>query len=98
MFFHNFGNLFENIAIMDDQQKDNYNSKYLCRLLAEYRKSVLIILIAAALLAVLFSSPLFITPLYKSTAILYPTSSNSISKVLITHSLLVSLSRGNLAI
>ncbi|MBR4147416.1 MAG: hypothetical protein IKU00_05950 [Bacteroidales bacterium] len=50
----------------------------------EYRKSVLIILIAAALLAVLFSSPLFITPLYKSTAILYPTSSNSISKVLIS--------------
>ena len=84
MFFHNFGNLFENIAIMDDQQKDNYNSKYLCRLLAEYRKSVLIILIAAALLAVFFSSPLFITPLYKSTAILYPTSSNSISKVLIS--------------
>ena len=69
---------------MDNPQKDTYNSKYLFRLLAEYRKSVLIILIAAALLAVLFSSPLFITPLYKSTAILYPTSSNSISKVLIS--------------
>lgn len=84
LFFSNFGNLFENFAIMDNQQKDTYNSKYLFRLLAEYRKSVLIILIAAALLAVLFSSPLFITPLYKSTAILYPTSSNSISKVLIS--------------
>lgn len=70
---------------MDDNQKDtSFSSKYLCRLLVEYRKSVLIILIAAALLAVLFSSPLFITPLYKSTAILYPTSSNSISKVLIS--------------
>lgn len=70
---------------MDDKQKDTaFNSKYLCRLLAEYKKSVLIILIAAALLAVLFSSPLFISPLYKSTAILYPTSSNSISKVLIS--------------
>ena len=69
---------------MDDQQKDSYNSKYLFRLLAEYRKSVLIILIIAAVLAVFFSSPLFITPLYKSTAILYPTSSNSISKVLIS--------------
>ena len=44
----------------------------------------MIILIAAALMAVLFSSPLFITPLYKSTVILYPTSSNSISKVLIS--------------
>ena len=69
---------------MDDKQKDAYTSKSLVRLLAEYRKSVLIILIAAALLAILFSSPLFITPLYKSTAILYPTSSNSISKVLIS--------------
>ena len=72
------------MTIMDDQQKDSYNSKYLFRLLAEYRKSVLIILIIAAVLAVFFSSPLFITPLYKSTAILYPTSSNSISKVLIS--------------
>ena len=69
---------------MDNPQKDTFNTKYLFRLLAEYRKSVLIILVAAALLAVLFSSPLFITPLYKSTAILYPTSSNSISKVLIS--------------
>lgn len=69
---------------MDNNEKDTFNSKYLCKLLVEYRKSVLIILIAAALLAVLFSSPFFITPLYKSTVILYPTSSNSISKVLIS--------------
>lgn len=70
---------------MDDNNKDTaFSSKHLCKLLAEYRKSILIILLAAALLAVLFSSPLFITPLYKSTAILYPTSSNSISKVLIS--------------
>lgn len=69
---------------MDEKQKDTFSSKYLCRLLYENRKNVLIILIAAALLAVLFSSPLFIKPLYKSTAILYPTSSNSISKALIS--------------
>ena len=69
---------------MEERQKDTYDSKYLIRLLAEYKKSVLIILVAAALLAVFFSSPLFITPLYKSTAILYPTSSNSISKALIS--------------
>lgn len=69
---------------MDDKQKDAFNSKKLVSVLIEYRKSVFIILIVAALLAVLFSSPLFITPLYKSTAILYPTSSNSISKVLIS--------------
>ena len=69
---------------MDEKQRDAFSSKSLVRLLVEYWKSVLIILIAAALLAVLFSSSLFITPLYKSTAILYPTSSNSISKVLIS--------------
>ena len=50
----------------------------------EYKKPVLIILAAAAVLAALFSAPFFITPLYKSTAIIYPTSSNSISKVLIS--------------
>ncbi|MBR6272534.1 MAG: hypothetical protein IKR29_03080 [Bacteroidales bacterium] len=69
---------------MDEKQKDAFNSKSFFWMLAGYRKSVLIILVAAALLAVLFSSPLFITPLYKSTVILYPTSSNSISKVLIS--------------
>lgn len=69
---------------MDDKQKDAFSSKYLCKLLVEYRKPVLIILICAALLAVLFSSPLFITPLFKSTVILYPTSTNSMSKVLIS--------------
>ena len=75
---------FELRFIMDEKQRDTFSSKYLVKLLIEYRKAVLIILIAAALMAVLFSSPLFITPLYKSTVILYPTSSNSISKVLIS--------------
>ena len=50
----------------------------------EYRKPVFIILAIAALFAIVFSTPFFITPLYKSTAIIYPTSSNSISKVLIS--------------
>ena len=52
--------------------------------MVEYRKPILIILAVAALCAVLFSAPFFITPLYKSTTIIYPTSSNSISKVLIS--------------
>lgn len=69
---------------MDDKQKDTFSSKYLVKLLVENKISVLIILAVAALAAVFFSSPLFITPLYKSTVILYPTSSNSISKVLIS--------------
>ncbi len=71
-------------AKMEGKDRNIYNSKYLCKLLLGYWKTVLIILVSAALLSVLFSSPLFLTPLYKSTVILYPTSSNSISKVLIS--------------
>ena len=52
--------------------------------MVEYRKPILIILAVAALCAVIFSSPFFITPLYKSTVVIYPTSSNSTSKVLIS--------------
>lgn len=70
--------------IMDEKEHNSYSNKYLCRLLATYRKPLLIILAVAAVLAVVFSSPLFITPLFKSTTIIYPTSSNSISKVLIS--------------
>ena len=69
---------------MDEKQYNSYSSKYLCKLLMEYRKPILIILAAAALCAIVFSSPYFITPLYKSTTVVYPTSSNSISKVLIS--------------
>ncbi|MBQ6771909.1 MAG: hypothetical protein IJP44_13165 [Bacteroidales bacterium] len=69
---------------MEEQKRNTYSSKYLCKLLVEYRRPLLIILAAAAVLAVVFSSPFFITPLYKSTTIIYPTSSNSISKVLIS--------------
>ena len=69
---------------MEEQQHNSYNSKYLCKLLVEYKKPILIILAVAALCAVIFSAPFFITPLYKSTTIIYPTSSNSISKVLIS--------------
>ena len=69
---------------MEEQQHNSYSSKYLCKLLVEYRKPILIILAVAALCAIIFSAPFFITPLYKSTTVIYPTSSNSISKVLIS--------------
>ena len=69
---------------MDGEKSNIYSSKQLCKLLIDYRKPVIIILIVAAILAVVFSSPFFITPLFKSSAVLYPTSSNSISKVLIS--------------
>lgn len=71
-------------AEMENKDYNIYSSKYLCKLLLDYRIPVLFILALAALLSILFSSPFFITPLYKSTVVLYPTSSNSISKVLIS--------------
>jgi len=69
---------------MDEKQVNSYSSKYLCKLLVDYRRPILIILGVAALCAVIFSAPYFITPLYKSTTVVYPTSSNSTSKVLIS--------------
>jgi capsular polysaccharide biosynthesis protein len=51
--------------------------------LYKWRKTLLIIGIAAAILSAFFSSPLFISPLYKSSVIMYPASSNSISKSLL---------------
>ena len=67
---------------MDEKQRNAYSSKYLCKLLVAYKKPIVIILVVAALCAILFSAPYFITPLYKSTVVIYPTSSGSISKVL----------------
>ena len=52
--------------------------------MVDYRRPILIILAVAAFCAIIFSAPFFITPLYKSTTVVYPTSSNSTSKVLIS--------------
>ena len=49
-----------------------------------WRKPLIIITLLAIIASVLFSSPLFITPKYKSTVILYPVATNSISKALIS--------------
>lgn len=49
-----------------------------------YKKHLIIIAILAIILSAIFSGPYFITPLFKSTVILYPTASNSISKVLLS--------------
>ena len=51
--------------------------------LYKWRKTLIILGLAAAVLSAIFSSPIFITPLFKSTVIMYPASSNSISKSLL---------------
>lgn len=54
--------------------------------LFKWRKTLLILGLAAAVLSAIFSSPLFVTPLFRSTVIMYPASSNSISKSLLNES------------
>lgn len=51
--------------------------------LYKWRKTLLILGIAAAVLSAIFSSPLFVTPLYRSSVVMYPASSNSVSKSLL---------------
>lgn len=49
----------------------------------KWRKTLLILCVAAAVLSAIFSSPLFVTPMFKSTVIMYPAASNSVSKLLL---------------
>ncbi len=67
-----------------EQESQRFYSGTFLRTILQYRKHLLIIGIITVFLASLFSSSYFITPLYKSYVILYPTASNSISKVLLS--------------
>lgn len=62
----------------------DFDSTNLGVFLYSWRKHLIIIAALASILSILFSSPLFITPLYKSSVILFPVSSNSVSKALLT--------------
>ena len=62
----------------------DFNSTNLLLFLWHWRITLLIIVVAAIGLSALFSSTLFITPKYKSSVIMFPVSTNSISKALIS--------------
>ena len=49
-----------------------FNSKNIIGIILKWKIQLLVIVVAAILLSVLFSSPIFITPLYKSNCLLYP--------------------------
>lgn len=53
-------------------------------LLYKWRKTLIIVALLAIVFSFIFSAPFFITPLYKSTVILFPTSTSSISKALLS--------------
>ena len=62
----------------------DFDSSSLGVFLYSWRKPLIIVILSAAILAMLFSSPWFITPLYKSSVVLFPVSSNSVSRALLT--------------
>ena len=70
-----------------DQMSKPFFSGVAMQVIFKYRKHLAIIGVIAILLSSIFSGPSFITPLYKSNVILYPTASNSISKVLLSENM-----------
>lgn len=60
-----------------------FNSTNLFVLMYKWRKPLIIIPLAAAILAYVFSRPMFITPLFKSSVVLFPSTTNSVSKALL---------------
>jgi capsular polysaccharide biosynthesis protein len=67
----------------DIKVNPEFDSSKLLVFLYRWRKVFLITGLVAALLSMIFSSAFFIPPLYRSTVIMYPASSNSISKALL---------------
>ena len=58
------------------------DSKNILNVLLKNKRNVVIILVIAAICALFFSSKLFIKPLYRSTVVLYPTTTYSVSKAI----------------
>jgi capsular polysaccharide biosynthesis protein len=67
----------------DNASNDFSDSFKVAVFLYKWRKTLLILGVAAAVLSAIFSLPVFVTPLYKSAVIMYPASSNSVSKALL---------------
>lgn len=65
-------------------ETNNFNSVNMLKSLWKHKLTIIIVLVIAGVCAAVFTGPAFITPLFKSTVILYPTSSNSVSKALIS--------------
>jgi len=67
-----------------NKETNDFNSANLLLFLWKWRKVIIIVSVIAAVASVVFSMPYFITPKFKSTVILFPTSTNSISKALMS--------------
>ncbi len=71
---------------MDGNEKktEEFNSSNLVIFLYKWRKPLLIVVLSALFGSWFFSLPWFITPKYKSTVIMFPASTSSISKALLS--------------
>lgn len=65
------------------EQDRVFDSSNLIVYIYNWRKPLIIVTLVAAVLAMIFSSPFFIKPKYKSTVTIFPTTTNSISKTLL---------------
>jgi uncharacterized protein involved in exopolysaccharide biosynthesis len=63
---------------------DKFDSGSILFFIYKWRKPLGLIALTAIVLSFIFSSPLFITPKFKSAVILYPSASSSISRALLT--------------
>ncbi|MEI7980139.1 MAG: Wzz/FepE/Etk N-terminal domain-containing protein [Bacteroidota bacterium] len=71
--------------MFNDVKKDEeFDSSNLVIFLYKWRKPLFIVLVATLFCSWFFSLPIFITPKYKSTVILFPASSSSVSKALLS--------------
>lgn len=64
------------------RETQDFNSVNFLWFLWKWRWTLVIIVFVASAAAAVFSGPRFITPMYKSTVVLFPTASNSISRAL----------------
>ncbi len=71
---------------MDNNTYEGFDSSSFITFLYQWRKTFFIVGISAIILSAIFSSAYFITPLYKSQVVLFPTSTNAISKSLLNTS------------
>jgi capsular polysaccharide biosynthesis protein len=71
------------MATQPTEKQNIFDSTNLVVYLYSWRKPLIIVTLAAALLAAVFSGPYFIEPKYESTVTVFPTTTNSTSKALL---------------
>lgn len=67
------------------QNDSQFNFSTIIDFLNRYKVPIAVITLAAGILSFIFSSPFFIPPKFKSTVILYPATTNSISKAILSY-------------